>query len=112
MSDLTMSDFEKHVQSTMLHTAVNMNYWVLGICGEAGEIADKFKKVIRDRGGYIDEQFKEDVMLELGDVLWYIGALSVYLYGEDGLAKVAQSNIEKLQSRKARGVLSGNGDNR
>ena len=88
----------------------NFIYPVLGLCGESGEIAEKIKKVIRDEGGIISEQKKEEIKKELGDVLWYISQIGVEL----GLSldAVAKGNIEKLQSRLERNKISGSGDNR
>jgi len=85
-------------------------YPVLGLCGEAGEIAEKFKKCLRDKGGIIDEDFKVELVKELGDVLWYIGAIC----SEYGLSMsdVATSNIRKLKDRQKRGKIQGSGDNR
>ena len=88
----------------------NFVYPTLGLVGEAGEVAEKVKKVLRDSGGVVTEETKQTIAGELGDVLWYVAALSTEL-GLD-LSAVARSNIEKLQSRKLRGKLSGSGDNR
>jgi len=89
-------------------------YPVLGLSGESGEIADKFKKVIRDQNiskpSELTEEFKEDMTKELGDVLWYIAQISTEL--ELDLEEVAQRNLEKLFSRMERGKLGGSGDNR
>jgi NTP pyrophosphatase (non-canonical NTP hydrolase) len=79
---------------------------VLGLCGEAGEIAEKAKKWIRD-GKPLDP---EDIKKELGDVLWYI-AYTAGLFGFN-LSDVAGTNYAKLSSRKERNVLSGSGDDR
>mgnify|MGYP006078020701 FL=1 len=78
----------------------------LGLVGEAGEIAEKLKKSFRD-GAVLD---KQGMLKELGDVLFYVAALSNF-YGSS-LRVVAEMNREKLDSRQERGVLQGSGDNR
>lgn len=83
---------------------------VLGLVGEAGETADKIKKVLRDKEGIIDEHDKEEIAKELGDVLWYIANIARYL--NVSLDEVAKMNIDKLESRKQRNLISGEGDNR
>jgi len=86
-------------------------YPALGLCGEAGEVAEKIKKSIRDGlHNWPDEQFKEDLTKELGDVLWYISALASDL--DISLNEIAESNLQKLASRKKRNVIGGSGDNR
>jgi NTP pyrophosphatase (non-canonical NTP hydrolase) len=88
----------------------NPLYPTLGLCGETGEVADKVKKVIRDRGGRFDAEVCEDLRLELGDVLWYVAQLATEL--GLSLEDVAQANLAKLASRAARNVISGSGDRR
>lgn len=83
---------------------------VLGLVGEAGEAADKIKKIIRDKGGCASDEDREAILKELGDVLWYVANLSRYLGAS--LSEVAESNIEKLSSRKKRNKLHGEGDDR
>ena len=83
---------------------------VLGLAGEAGETADKVKKVLRDNGGEFSDVDKGEVVKELGDVLWYLAAISTYLKVD--LEDVARCNLEKLESRKQRNLLHGEGDNR
>lgn len=83
---------------------------VLGLVGEAGETADKVKKIIRDKEGYASEEDKEAIIKELGDVLWYVANVARYM--EVPLSEVAEDNIEKLTSRKKRNKLHGEGDNR
>jgi len=85
-------------------------YPVLGLNGEAGEVAEKVKKVLRDKNGVFDDDSKFETAKELGDVLWYITAAARDL-GYD-LKQIASINIEKLESRHARNVIHGNGDNR
>lgn len=85
-------------------------YPSLGICGEAGEVADKVKKVVRDKGGVFSEETKEEIAKEIGDVLWYCAILSDNLgYSLDDIANM---NLNKLESRYQRNKLSGSGDNR
>lgn len=80
-------------------------YCALGLCGESGEYAEKVKKWIRD--GNFDKRL---AALELGDVLWYVTCSAMEL--GLNLSDIAQMNIEKLQSRRDRGVLKGSGDER
>ncbi|MBN1427043.1 MAG: nucleoside triphosphate pyrophosphohydrolase family protein [Anaerolineae bacterium] len=88
----------------------NPIYPTLGLAGESGEVCDKVKKVLRDKNGQFDAETIAAIRDELGDVLWYIANLSAEL-GVD-LDDVAARNIDKLQSRRERGVLGGSGDNR
>lgn len=83
---------------------------VLGLVGEAGEAADKVKKIIRDKGGYASEEDREAIVKELGDVLWYVANVARYL--DVSLSEVAEKNIDKLESRKRRNKLHGSGDDR
>ena len=86
-------------------------YPALGLCGESGEVAEKIKKSIRDGlHNWPDEQFKEELTKELGDVLWYISALASDL--DISLNEIAESNLQKLASRKKRNKIGGSGDNR
>ncbi len=88
----------------------NPIYPTLGLCGEAGEVADKVKKVIRDDNGVFSDPVRESLKLELGDVLWYVAQLASEL-GFD-LDTIARANLEKLASRAARNVIAGSGDQR
>jgi len=88
----------------------NFIYPTLGLCGEAGEVAEKIKKALRDKGGQIDEETKVEIEKELGDILWYLAQIATELNLD--FDQIANKNIEKLFSRKERGVLHGNGDNR
>ncbi len=102
-------------QAAALTTAVypedkRIIYPALGMCGEAGEVADKVKKVIRDNSQNFTADKKLEIAKEIGDVLWYCAVLSHDIGFT--LEEVAQMNIDKLQSRKERGMLGGSGDNR
>ena len=83
---------------------------VLGLVGESGEVAEKFKKLIRDKNGTLNTEDKNEIIKELGDVLWYITTIA-HLLNSD-LETVAKNNNEKLLSRKERGQIGGDGDNR
>lgn len=88
----------------------DLMHWVLGVNGEAGEIAEKVKKIIRDKDGVVSDEDKVELAKEIGDVLWYLATLARHL--DVSLDDVAAQNLQKLQSRQARGVLGGSGDNR
>ncbi len=83
---------------------------VLGLVGEAGEIAEKVKKLVRDHNTDLSKLDKADMSKELGDVLWYVAVLADYF--DISLADVADQNLAKLQDRKKRHVIKGAGDNR
>lgn len=84
----------------------NIIYPTLGLVGEAGEVAEKVKKWIRD-----DITLnKQELAKEIGDVLWYVANLSHDLGYT--LSEIANMNIAKLQDRVARGTIRGSGDNR
>ena len=88
----------------------NPIYPTLGLCGEAGEVADKVKKVLRDRGGVFDQASLAAIQLELGDVLWYLAQLATEF--DLSLETIARQNLTKLADRAARNVISGSGDDR
>ena len=83
---------------------------VLGLVGEAGETADKIKKVLRDKDGVVSDEDRELIIKELGDTLWYVASISRYL--DVPLSEVANGNIEKLESRYQRNQIHGEGDKR
>lgn len=105
--------FERYTE-TALRFAVypqgDFSYCVLGICGEAGEVAEKLKKIKRDKGGEITPDDVKAIMKELSDVLWYINAAAHEL--GHTLQDVAQTGVTKLTDRHRRGVLHGSGDDR
>ena len=85
-------------------------YPVLGLVGEAGEVAEKIKKIVRNNLGEYTEKDKEELKKEIGDVLWYCAALCSVL--EISLDEVAQLNVDKLMDRMRRGVIKSKGDSR
>ena len=88
----------------------NITYPTLGLSGESGEVAEKVKKILRDKNGIVSDEDRLELQKELGDVLWYVANLSSEL--KLSMEDVALINIQKLQSRQKRKVLKGSGDNR
>jgi NTP pyrophosphatase (non-canonical NTP hydrolase) len=88
----------------------DLTYPALGLCGEAGEVAEKVKKTLRDDGGVLTDERREALSRELGDVLWYLSQVATEA-GLD-LEEIAAENLDKLFSRQERGVLRGSGDDR
>ena len=109
---MTFNEYQAAARQTAVYPqrGDNLAYPALGLAGEAGEVAEKVKKVIRDKAGVVDAATREALKQELGDVFWYVAALC----DEVGLEmeEVAAGNIRKLQDRQARHVLHGSGDNR
>ena len=85
-------------------------YTVLGLNGEAGEVAEKVKKIIRDDNGNVSRESYHALIKELGDVLWYLSQCCKEL--DIKLSQVAFANIAKLSQRKIDGTLQGSGDDR
>lgn len=108
---MELSEYQERSRSTAQYPRTDaLTYPALGLAGEAGEFADHAKKVIRDDGGVVSEERREAMSKELGDVLWYVAQLATEL-GLD-LEEIAEQNLQKLLSRKRRGVLAGSGDDR
>ena len=109
---MNFKTYQKKARITAQYPNLGSNniYPTLGLVGEAGEVAEKVKKVIRDKNGIFDEDSKKSIKKELGDVLWYLSNLC----NEFGfsLDDVALQNLEKLKLRSARGKISGSGDDR
>ena len=109
---MTFEDYQHQSRQLAVYPNAGSNfiYPTIGLAGEAGEVSEKVKKIIRDHGGVVTDEKRIELAKELGDVLWYVSQLATEF--QLSLESVASGNIEKLLSRKERGVLSGNGDNR
>ena len=83
---------------------------MLGLVGEAGEIAEKVKKIYRDKNGDMKQLDHDDMKAELGDVLWYVAMMADYF--DIPLDEVGEKNINKLADRMKRNKIHGSGDNR
>ncbi len=104
--------YQKESRKTAAYPSIGYNfiYPTLGLAGEAGEVVEKIKKLIRDKNGAIDEKVKQEITKELGDVLWYLSQLATEL----GLSldEIASENLKKLFSRMERDKIQGDGDDR
>lgn len=109
---MDFKDYQQKSRKTAVYPDAgnNLVYPALGLVGEAGEIANKVKKIYRDDDGVLTEERREMLKKELGDVLWYIAQFATET-GID-LDDLAESNIKRLYSRMDRGVLHGDGDDR
>mgnify|MGYP001232285482 CR=1 FL=1 len=109
---MTFEDYQEQSKKTAFYPdwGNNFIYPALGLASEAGEVAGKIKKVVRDKAGVADEQTRKEIGKELGDTLWYLSQLASEL--GLSLATLAVENLNKLQDRQQRHTLSGDGDNR
>ncbi|HEX4774254.1 MAG TPA: nucleoside triphosphate pyrophosphohydrolase family protein [Candidatus Saccharimonadales bacterium] len=110
---MTFDEYQKRALTTVISSEDSFKdtlHWVLGINGEAGEVAEKVKKIIRDKNGILTDEDRKELAKEIGDVLWYLAVFAHSLgFSFDA---IALANLKKLQSRQARGALGGSGDNR
>ena len=104
--------YQKKARETAKYPNLGSNniYPTLGLVGEAGEVAEKVKKVLRDKNGFFDEESKNAIKKELGDVLWYLSNLCTEF--NFSLEEIALQNLEKLKKRAEMGKISGSGDDR
>ena len=111
---MTFNNYQTNASRTAFYPRVFKNqglyYTALGLAGEAGEVANKVKKVMRDDNGNLEEKAKAEIFDELGDVLWYCATIA----DEIGvnLEDVAKLNLIKLKDRMNRGKIKGSGDKR
>ena len=108
---MTLNEYQDGARSTAIYPeSRKIIYPTLGLTGEAGEVSDKVKKVIRDNNDEFSDEHKRQIALELGDVLWYPATLAHDLGFT--LDEVAQMNLDKLASRMKRDKIHGSGDER
>ena len=106
---LTFNNYQKVARKTAIYKD-GIFYPTLGLCGESVEVAEKIKKIYGDNDGIISEYNKEQIVKEMGDVLWYIANLATDL--NVSLEDVAKKNLEKIQTRQQKNLIHGDGDNR
>ncbi len=110
---MEIGEYSKQAKKTAVYPDKgegNFVYPALGLAGEAGEVAEKIKKILRDDGGELTTSKREQLSGELGDVLWYWATLCRELNLDP--AEVARRNVEKLNDRAERGCIKGSGDRR
>jgi NTP pyrophosphatase (non-canonical NTP hydrolase) len=110
---MTLDEYQKEALVTAVFTDdsfKDLAHWVFGITGEAGEIAEKIKKIIRDKDGILSAEDKQELIKEMGDVLWYLAVLAKHL--DCDFDEVGKRNISKLRDRQKRNKIHGSGDNR
>mgnify|MGYP001952267707 FL=1 len=112
MSSITGTQYQEQACSTAIFPKEKATeYLTLGLTGEAGEIANKVKKFIRDGAAQDEYEAKKiEIAYEIGDVMWYCAVLAAEM--GMNLGHVMENNLRKLADRKDRGTLSGSGDNR
>jgi NTP pyrophosphatase (non-canonical NTP hydrolase) len=110
---MTFDEYQKAALTTAITNPdplMDKTIWAMGIAGEAGEVIEKWKKIVAYKDGIINNDDKAELSKELGDVVWYIALLANSL----GLSfdEIMKNNLKKLADRKKRGVQKGSGDNR
>ena len=109
VSDLDM--YQQVAKTTAIYPREQaIIYPTLGLTGEAGEVANKVKKIIRDDGNKINESLVQEISAEIGDCLWYISVLADDIGCK--LSDIANTNLIKLENRKKKGTIKGSGDKR
>ena len=109
---MDFDNYQKEARKTAIYPNKGKNfiYPTLGLVGESGEVAEKIKKILRDKNGNLDSKSKLGLKKELGDVLWYLSNLCDEF--NFSLSDVARLNLEKLNLRLTRDKISGSGDDR
>lgn len=124
---MTLNEYQEKAMSTCMDSCYNFSYMMLNLVGEVGELSSKVAKMIRKgkleigvksnlrvdikaMGKDDFETFDNELKLEAGDIAWQLAGLCSVLGWS--LEDVCQANLDKLASRKARGVIDGNGDER
>ena len=113
---MRLNDYQNKALSTAIYpergtgSILALSYCALKLNGEAGEVAEKLGKIIKDNNGVISSDKKEAIKKELGDVLWYVSALAREL--NIPMEDVAEANLFKLAERHKNNTLKGSGDDR
>ena len=120
---MELNEYQAQAMTTCMASSDNFSYMFLNLVGEVGEFASKVAKAVRKDNAVIglehnqlaikldcEKELRHELMLEAGDILWQLSGLCTVMGWE--LEEVAQMNLDKLASRKQRGKIDGDGDNR
>lgn len=113
---MTFDEYQKQALTTAytnpeyVDTLMDKTIWAMGVAGEAGEVVEKWKKIVAYKEGKISDDDKAELAKELGDVVWYIAVMAHSL--DLSFDEIMQQNVKKLQDRQQRNVIKGAGDNR
>ena len=109
---MDFNKYQKLARKTAIYPNMgnNLSYPTLGLCGETGEVAEKVKKFFRDSESKMTLDLRDNLVKEMGDVLWYLSAMASELKVD--FSEVAKANVEKLAKRERENKLHGSGDNR
>ncbi len=109
---MNFETYQINARKTAIYPSLGSNYVypTLGLVGESGEVAEKVKKVIRDKNGFFDQETLIGLSKELGDVLWYVSNICSEL--NLSMEDIAIENLNKLKKRSLEGKIKGSGDNR
>lgn len=117
MDDMYLDYYQSEARETAIYPGYDdttsifgLAYTAMGLAGEAGEVSNKVKKIVRDQQGVINGVNRVQIAAELGDVLWYVAQTASQL--GYSLGYIAEMNLNKLEARAANGTLQGSGDNR
>ena len=110
---MTFDEYQKVALTTAVNSyepLMGKTIWAMGVAGEAGEVVEKWKKIVAYKDGQVSDEDLAELAKELGDVVWYIAVLadSLGLKFDD----IMQRNVKKLADRAQRDVIKGAGDNR
>ncbi len=110
---MDFNTYQKKALKTALYSGdkfTDLTHWILGTVEEAGEVAARFKRIIRDQDSKMTAANKREIAGEIGDVLWHLAVLSQEL--DIPFDQVAEQNLAKLADRHKRGKIKGKGDHR
>ncbi|MHB1865197.1 MAG: nucleoside triphosphate pyrophosphohydrolase family protein [Candidatus Saccharimonadales bacterium] len=110
---MTFDDYQKKALKTAVqydNPMIAKTIWAMGVAGEAGEVIEKWKKIIAYNDGQVSDEDLKELSKELGDVVWYVAVLAHTL--NLSFNQIMEDNIKKLADRQKRNVIKGQGNDR